>query len=573
MLLHLTKSVRGALLSLVLSIITFPALAQQSDPNDFFTLLSAARKHSSDKKWKDAVAAWEQVAERNPVNGEYISNLANAYYYTGQYAQSISFYEKQIELGYGLIYNAAYNIACCYSLIGEKEKALDWLQRSFDMGFHSYTMAQKDDDFNNIRMDPRFAKITAMEDVSKMSRAEGWRYDMEILKKEVMRKTYFRRELTLDAFNKQYDDIYHSVDKKTDIQIILALMKLMASLNDGHTGIFAPSRKEFQIALPLQFYIFKEGLFIIATDEKNKNLLGTKVITMDGKTVEEIRKAIDPMLSRDNEIGVLQTMAGAFRYTMALHGAGLTKHPTKVELNVTDSYGKNFNSIVIADTTAPRVDHKSVPSNWITLHQANGKPVPLYLKKPQSLYWFEKLPQSKMIYLQWNSVRNDKSESLNQFTDRLMRYINENEMDQLVIDLRWNNGGNTMLLPYFINSIIKNERINKRGNLFVITGRRTFSAAQNLATMLEQQTHSVFVGEPTGSSPNFVGEEDFIVLPYSRLAMNVSDLFWQTAWPGDKRTWIAPSIYIPPTFKAYSENRDEALEVVQQVVGAKRRAF
>jgi hypothetical protein len=130
-----------------------------------------------------------------------------------------------------------------------------------------------------------------------------------------------------------------------------------------------------------------------------------------------------------------------------------------------------------------------------------------------------------------------------------------------------------MLLPYFITTLIKNEKINKRGNLFVITGRRTFSAAQNLATYLEKQTNAIFVGEPTGSSPNFVGEEDFITLPYSKVAMNVSDWFWQSSWPWDSRTWIAPSIYVPPTFKAYSVNRDEVLETLGGLIMNGKKGF
>ena len=96
-------------------------------------------------------------------------------------------------------------------------------------------------------------------------------------------------------------------------------------------------------------------------------------------------------------------------------------------------------------------------------------------------------------------------EALNQFTDRLMKFIDDNDVEKLIIDLRWNNGGNTMLQPYFINSIIRNKKINTRGNLYVITGGRTFSAAQNLSTYLEQQTNAIFAVEPTGSSPNFVG--------------------------------------------------------------------
>ena len=70
------------------------------------------------------------------------------------------------------------------------------------------------------------------------------------------------------------------------------------------------------------------------------------------------------------------------------------------------------------------------------------------------------------------------------------------------------------------------------------------------------------MGEPTGSSPNFVGEEEFFTLPYSKLQANVSELFWQISWPRDRRTWIAPLLYSPPRFAAYQTNRDPALEAI-----------
>ena len=552
--------------------ISIEACAQQSDPGDFISLLNSARQYTTDQKWKEAVDVWEQVVERNPVNGEYIANLAFVYYNAAQYAKSIEAYKKQLELGWGILHNAAYNIACCYSLGGDKENALHWLQRAFDMGFRSYTRAQQDTDFNNIKTDTRFKKIVALEDVSKMSRTGGWRYDMDILKREVMRKAYLRRELSLDAFNKEYQDIYNTIDKKTDVQMIMALMKLMVTVNDGHSNVFPPSRKEFQQSVPLQFYFFKEGLYVIASDEKNKHLLGAKVLGFEKKSVDEVVKKLSPILARDNEMGVLHNLAGLVRYPLALHGAGLISHQSVIELQLMDSTGKKFTAKVESDMTTPRVDHKSIPANWTTLYQMNGKPIPLYLKNPKTYYWFEQMPNTKTVYLQWNAVVNDKSESLRQFTDRLFKYINDNDVDKLIIDLRWNNGGNTMLVPHFINSVIRSDKINKRGNLYVITGRRTFSAAQNLSTYLEQRTNSIFVGEPTGSNPNFVGEEDFITLPYSKLAMNVSDLFWQSSWPGDHRTWIAPTIYTPPTFKAYNANKDESLEAVLKLT-AEKKAF
>jgi hypothetical protein len=46
------------------------------------------------------------------------------------------------------------------------------------------------------------------------------------------------------------------------------------------------------------------------------------------------------------------------------------------------------------------------------------------------------------------------------------------------------------------------------------------------------------------------------------LQFNVSDLYWQSSWPTDFRTWIAPQLYRPPTFAAYRENRDVAMEAI-----------
>lgn len=42
----------------------------------------------------------------------------------------------------------------------------------------------------------------------------------------------------------------------------------------------------------------------------------------------------------------------------------------------------------------------------------------------------------------------------------------------------------------------------------------------------------------------------------------MADLFWQTSWPTDYRTWIAPDIYAPPAFEAYRRNQDPALDAI-----------
>ncbi|MBC7790335.1 MAG: hypothetical protein H7Z74_10350, partial [Anaerolineae bacterium] len=100
-----------------------------------------------------------------------------------------------------------------------------------------------------------------------------------------------------------------------------------------------------------------------------------------------------------------------------------------------------------------------------------------------------------------------------------------------------------------------------------IVGRHTFSAAQNATTLLERYASPIIVGEPTGSSPNFVGEDNFFPLPFSKMSVSVSDLYWQASWPQDERVWIAPLLLAPPTWDSYRRNVDPAMEAVKKFKG------
>ncbi len=301
-------------ITLICSLNFLCVCAQENNPVAFISLLENARKAATDKKWNEAATLWQQATAQNPVNGEYWSNLGSAYYNNKQYDKSIEAYKKQIELGWGLTYNAAYNIACCYALSGQKEPALDWLKKAYDMGFVRTAMVQTDTDLDAIRNEPKFKKLTGTDDVTKMSRTEGWRYDLELVKQEVLRKAYLRRGLSLDEFNKQYTAIYNSIDKKTDQQIILDMMKLMVTVNDGHTGLFPPAQAAYKLTIPLQFYFFTEGLYIVAADEKYKHLLGSKVMNFGQTSVDKVVKALSPYINRDNEIGVVQRLQDFVRH-------------------------------------------------------------------------------------------------------------------------------------------------------------------------------------------------------------------------------------------------------------------
>jgi tetratricopeptide (TPR) repeat protein len=541
------------------------ASAQEMNPGNDAELIAQAQAKTNSQAWAEAAALWERVIARNPVNGYYWNQLASARYRAKDYRQAIPAYQRVIALGAGFPSNAAYQVARCHALLGEKEVALKWLEQAFEMGFRDLRAAQTDADLQALRDDPRYRKIVALADTSKMSRDEGWRYDLQLLAREMKRKGYaFVRPISKEEFDLAVKKLYDAIPKLSDMEVTIEMMKLLRRTGDGHTGLLgSQQRAEWLKTLPMRFYLFEEGLFIIAADPRYKDLLGAQALRFGEKTIEQVVSSLDPLIYRDNEMWVKTKAPYLMRHLPLLHGLGLIPDSEKVTLQLREMNGQTRSVEIAADQSQPNIwNTLPNPPSWINLPQTLAGPVPLYLRNMAASYWFEHMPERKLVYFQFNRVRNDQQESLAQFCASLFKFISEHEVEKLVIDLRWNNGGNTGLLPPLIHGLIRSEKINQRGRLFIIIGRRTFSAAQNAATFLERHTNALFVGEPTGSSPNFIGEELIFTLPHSLLQANVSDFYWQSSWPTDYRTWIAPQIYRPPTFAAYRANRDPALEAI-----------
>jgi tetratricopeptide (TPR) repeat protein len=159
-----------------------------------------------------------------------------------------------------------------------------------------------------------------------------------------------------------------------------------------------------------------------------------------------------------------------------------------------------------------------------------------------------------------------------EFAGRLFEFVETHPVDRFVLDLRWNTGGNNYLNKPLLLGIIKSNKIDQRGKLFAIIGRRTFSAAQNLVNNLEKYTNVVFVGEPTAGNPNFYGDPASIVLPNSGIKVGASTLWWQDLDSRDKRKWTGPELAVELLSEDYFSNNDPAMRLILDYVPKKELA-
>jgi tRNA-dihydrouridine synthase len=182
-------------------------------------------------------------------------------------------------------------------------------------------------------------------------------------------------------------------------------------------------------------------------------------------------------------------------------------------------------------------------------------------------YWIRALPEVDALYWQFNSVRDmDGGPTLHDYADTLRSRLEATGAHHLIVDVRHNNGGNTNLLRPLLRLLTWWEQDASDHEIFVVMGRNTFSAAQNFISRVEQWTDAVFVGEPSSSSPNFIGEETALVLPYSRVRGSISNRYWQNSDPTDDRPWIAPQVPVNLSSSAYFSGRDPALETIVKII-------
>lgn len=541
---------------------------QATDPVRYLALRDSARAALEAGANARAAEQFGRLVREAPGDDELWTGLALAEFRRGRLDPAREAGERAVALGHTFGNEGRFIIGRIHARMGRDDEALRWLRRALEAGYGDRPRLRTDPAFEDLRDDPAFRELAGIPPDG-LSRDEAWRFDLAYLEEEVRRMhpgpgRPWAEESFIEAARRLHDRI----PELDDEAIVIEMMRLVARLGDGHSAIYGVgdgSPLDVSAgALPLKFYDFSDGLYVVEADPAHRELVGARVERMGPLTPEEALRALGSLRGAENPM-TLRWLGPQFylRSLPALRAIGAAEGDSAV-LALAGAGGRRTVTVRASDWSARR-----------KLRPRAAPDTALWLRHVEENYRVETL-EPGVVYLQFNQVRDaGDGPDLATFAGLVSDTLRAGGARDLVVDLRHNNGGNNGLIRPLVRALIGWEQAAPGHTIWVLSGRNTFSAAQNFLNRIERWTDAVIVGEPSSSSPNFVGEETNLELPWSRVHGSISNLYWQDSDPTDDRQWIYPDVPVSLSSEDYFGGRDPvleaALELVHRGAGGARR--
>jgi tetratricopeptide (TPR) repeat protein len=396
---------------------------------------------------------------------------------------------------------------------------------------------------------------------------EKWQDDIRFLQETVHHDYPFLfKKVTRQRFDREVEDLITRIPELEAHEITVGIARLVSLFGYGHTRLWLMGWEKDNLfgfhQMPFNLYYFGEDIFIQGVHQQFEAALGAEVLEVEGMPILEAMEKIRPVVAVENEQFFKAYGINYLGTPEVLHAQGIKSNlDDKVRLTLKKE-GRIFQQVF-----SP-VDIKDYPlvyglvqegNSWLEA-RAQGDD-PYWLKNLEQIYYREFIPEYKTLYVRHSQMQDD-SIDIPTFYHQVFEFIAENDVEKLILDVRLNGGGNNYKNKPIVTGIIACPEINQSDKLFVILGRRTFSACQNLVNELDNYTNATFVGEPTGENINFYGDNTEVMLPNSKIPVRLSFAWWQDKPPWENAPWLAPNLAVDLSFQDYQSNHDPVLEAI-----------
>lgn len=426
-----------------------------------------------------------------------------------------------------------------------------------------------------------------------------------------------------DEFNKEKEFYYKQLATcNTENEFGIIANKFTNKIKDAHTGLQVGKQNGPNYLYPFRCKYLIDTLVIMAvSDQLPFSLCGEKIKSINGIDIKNLEKMAAEIYTEENYISLQNNIMQGINSTEYLKSIGVILSDS-AKLNIITFSGKifevnpNFNgnwksqipkTPLLTDRVTDSFIYKIIKEDSLCYIQFNK----MVDKRVGEMYveflpwWKRWITKTIMFFGGSGGIPNVNFED---FLNSCIDDITKNNINKIIVDLRWNTGGsatlgNTLLYAFGIDKFksysgevnkselyrlqmeaaglsdnsteeedttdefyytklaegTENIRQRFKGDVYFITSEWTFSSAVQLATIVKDNNLFKIVGEPISEKPSHFGEVLFLKLPNTNKICSLScKLFHRPDKSKDNDETLYPDVTIYKTYDDIINGIDRA---------------
>lgn len=418
-------------------------------------------------------------------------------------------------------------------------------------------VSTKNNDFNNFNAVNKWESFIKLDKTTKIS---IWEEELNLLLEKLEDRHYdLYHFASYDKLYNKVEEIKSELDKLTDFEIYIKIRELLSLIHDGYTFASLDVKLDY---IPINVTKFNDGYYITSVLEKYKEFLGYRLIGINGVSIDEIIERLGKIVSYDNMV------SQEYQARLLLNYSDYLKYAIGSDINESFDFvfynGKTKEAKKVEIKPIKAKDLNNISKNdFVDIFSINNNKKPVYLKKLNKNYWFMFDKYNRILYFQYNSCREDQNYPLREFFNKMFEVIDKEDVKNILIDLRFNGGGNSSLINPFISTLKNNKKfINGTLNIFIAIGDKTFSSAIINSVDLRNDLYGYLIGTPSGGSPNHYGELKSFTLNETGIKIFYPTKYFEMieGYEGDS---LWPDIVVQYNYNDYVKGYDPVFEYIK----------
>ena len=418
-------------------------------------------------------------------------------------------------------------------------------------------------------------------------------------------------------FDKSLENAKNSIKDTISVnQFYNLVAAIIERVHCGHTFGITSFTDDKRGLLPLDIKILNDKIFVFRNFSTSTELQpGSEILTINGISANDL--LLD------------------FRKKSIADGYGLTFKDRTIERDFKWKYATFINQpdsfkITFKDNQSEAEKNLSLRAVSNDLINQKVKRLELPVEKPLDCFVDTKnnVAVLKLKSFMAQSIKKQSGQNLKRTIKRSFKEISKSEVDNLIIDIRWNLGGKAyappLLFSYVTDKSFKfkrklifrhgykftypeflnrnkfddwvNRKLDKRindstfewthhpntrktykektnsflGNLYIVINGMTASGGAEFASLADANGRGVFVGEETGGDYNGVngGERTYLVLPNSKIGVLIAGRRNVMAWDEIKNIGhgVPPNHEVRPTIEDLLTGQDPEIKFIYELI-------